>query len=36
MASHDIAEAEDYCDRVSVLKEGVLRSAGAPLDLRSE
>jgi ABC-type multidrug transport system ATPase subunit len=36
VASHDIAEAEDYCDRVSVLKEGVLRSAGAPIDLRSE
>ncbi len=36
LASHDIAEAEDYCDRVTVLKEGIMRTAGIPLNLRSE
>jgi ABC-type multidrug transport system ATPase subunit len=36
MVSHDIIEAEDICDRVSVLKDGILRKAGSLNCLRAE
>jgi ABC-2 type transport system ATP-binding protein len=36
MVSHDIAEAEDICGRISILKDGILRKAGTPNCLRAE
>jgi energy-coupling factor transporter ATP-binding protein EcfA2 len=35
LATHGIGEAEDVCDRVSVLKDGVLRKGGVPTRLRA-
>lgn len=36
MASHDIEQAQDIYDRVSILKDGILRKAGTPISLRTE
>lgn len=33
-STHNINEAERYCDRVSILKEGVMKNGGEPMKLR--
>lgn len=36
LTTHDMAEAEEVCDRVGILNEGRLVACGAPLELRLE
>ena len=33
-STHNIHEAESYCDRVSIMKDGVMKNAGEPMKLR--
>lgn len=33
LASHDMAEVESLCDRIAILKEGMLAFLGAPIEL---
>jgi ABC-type multidrug transport system ATPase subunit len=36
VSTHDICEAEEYCDRVSILKDGILKQTGSPNNLAFE
>ena len=34
LTSHNVKETERYCNRVMILKNGILRAAGNPHDLK--
>ena len=34
LTSHNVREGENYCDRVMILKDGVIKSTGTPFQLK--